>query len=144
MGMLALGVERWGLPGGVQPFDSTWMNIAFALFAAWILSLNGAIVAAILGIVALHQARAGVSRLLAFAGLAIGGPIFAFWWGNNVSTDGTSVPAHFSDTARYLGLIVIAMVVLAVSWWLLKPAFRRLLLLPPPDPRARLYSDSTT
>lgn len=145
LGAIAMVVERWGMPGSPQPFEgSTWMNLAFALFVLWILSLNGVLAAAILGAVALHRAKAGVLRLLAFVGLAFGGPIFALWWGNNVSADDATFPDHHSHTMNGLGLIVIAAVVLAVSWWLLKQSFRGAPLMPPPDPSALLYSDSTT
>lgn len=145
LGVIAAVLENWNRPAGGAPFQNdTWMNITFALFALWMLSLNGMLAAAILGAVALSRAKVGWLRSLAFAGSVVGGPIFALWWSSTVDSGDAVFPDPQRHTTSDVGLIVIAVIVLATGRWLLAPALRRRTVLPPPDPSTRLYSDSTT
>ena len=134
-----------GASDSVDPLNAWQSQVGILLMIGWFATVNGIIGAAVMGSIAIRRARAGWGRLVAYLGALIGGVALALWWGLRDLANADNPPTSSEKVSAGLGLILIAVLAVAVLRWLLKPALvRPLSVLPPPDPSSRVYSDSTT
>lgn len=134
-----------GAPDPVDPLNSWQDQIGILLMLGWLSMVNGMLGAALMGSIAIRRARAGWGRVVGYLGALIAGVGVALWEGLHDLVNADNPPTAAAKVTSGLGLLLIAVAVVAILRWLLKPALARALsVVPPPDPSTLLYSDSTT
>jgi hypothetical protein len=105
---------RHGVP------EHVWLiaGLEMALFFVWVLSLNGVLVAVVLGIVDVALTYRSWWRAIAFAIVGIGGPSAALW--ENSAAGARALTGDDVDTIGLaVGLMVIAALTVLAVWVLL-------------------------
>ena len=99
----------------------TAMALSLSLFVFWILSLNVVLVAAALGVVDLAAVRKNWRRSVAFAAVAIGGPLAALVVNQigNGDEDLYASTSYLPAVLPGLALVVVALVTIVMAWRLL-------------------------
>ena len=137
-------ISPFGAGDSGDPINSWQGQLGILLMFAWIATVNGMLGAAVMGSIAIRRAKAGWSRVLAYLISLIGGVALGLWWGLHDLVNADNPPTSGAKVNSGLGLILIAVAVVAIQLWMLKPALRRPGAMPPPDPSTLVYSDSTT
>jgi hypothetical protein len=95
-------------------------TLSVTLFVFWILSLNLVLVATVLGVADLVLVRRSWRRSVAFAAVAVAGPVAALVVNQVANRDGDFASTSYLEAiVPGLALVVVALAALVVAWRLL-------------------------